>query len=106
MGAVSIVDNTFATPMFQKPLQIGADAVLHSCTKYIGGHADLLGGVVGSREFINSMRPVVNLDNCFFFVGVECSCRKPAAGIPANIILVVIFSLVTSLMGGWLFPHF
>jgi methionine-gamma-lyase len=39
-GAVSIVDNTFATPMFQKPLQLGADAVVHSCTKYIGGHAD------------------------------------------------------------------
>ena len=60
-GAVSIVDNTFATPMFQKPLQMGADAVLHSCTKYIGGHADLLGGVVvGSREFIKSMKLVVN----------------------------------------------
>ena len=61
-GAVSIVDNTFATPMFQKPLQLGADAVLHSCTKYVGGHADLLGGVVvGSHEFISSMKPVVNL---------------------------------------------
>lgn len=60
-GAVSIVDNTFATPMFQNPLQLGADAVVHSCTKYIGGHADLLGGVVvGSREFIKSMKPVVN----------------------------------------------
>ncbi len=60
-GAVSIVDNTFATPMFQKPLHLGADAVLHSCTKYIGGHADLLGGVVvGSAEFIKTMRPVVN----------------------------------------------
>ena len=61
-GALSIVDNTFATPMFQKPLQLGADAVLHSCTKYIGGHADLLGGVVvGSHEFISSMKPVVNV---------------------------------------------
>jgi len=61
-GAVSIVDNTFATPMFQKPLHLGADAVLHSCTKYIGGHADLLGGVVvGSREFIKSMKPIVNI---------------------------------------------
>ncbi len=60
-GAISIVDNTFATPMFQKPLQLGANAVLHSCTKYIGGHADLLGGVViGSREIISSMKPVVN----------------------------------------------
>jgi len=61
-GAVSIVDNTFATPMFQKPLQLGADAVVHSCTKYLGGHTDLLGGVVvGSREFIKSMMPVVNI---------------------------------------------
>ena len=61
-GAVSIVDNTFATPMFQNPLQLGADAVVHSCTKYIGGHADLLGGVVaGSREFIENMIPVVNI---------------------------------------------
>ena len=61
-GALSIVDNTFATPMFQKPLQLGADAVLHSCTKYIGGHADLLGGVmVGSREIVSSMKPVVNV---------------------------------------------
>lgn len=61
-GAVSIVDNTFATPMFQNPLQLGADAVLHSCTKYLGGHADLLGGVVvGSREFIKSLKPVVNI---------------------------------------------
>ena len=60
-GAVTIVDNTFATSMFQKPLQLGADAVLHSCTKYIGGHADLLGGViVGNREFIDNMTPVVN----------------------------------------------
>ncbi|MCK5188851.1 MAG: aminotransferase class I/II-fold pyridoxal phosphate-dependent enzyme, partial [Methylococcales bacterium] len=60
-GAVSIVDNTFATSMFQKPLQLGADAVLHSCTKYIGGHADLLGGVIiGNREFIDNMTPVVN----------------------------------------------
>jgi methionine-gamma-lyase len=62
IGAASIVDNTFATPMFQKPLQLGADAVLHSCTKYIGGHADLLGGVVvGSREFIKNMMPIVNI---------------------------------------------
>ena len=61
LGAVSIVDNTFATSMFQKPLQLGADAVLHSCTKYIGGHADLLGGVIiGTSELIDNMTPVVN----------------------------------------------
>ena len=60
-GAITIVDNTFATPMFQKPLQLGADVVLHSCTKYLGGHADLLGGVViGTNEFIRQMVPVIN----------------------------------------------
>ncbi len=49
-GAVSAVDNTFATPYFQRPLALGADAVVESCTKYIGGHGDLLGGVVVSSE--------------------------------------------------------
>lgn len=61
IGATTIVDNTFATPMFQKPLQLGADAVLHSCTKYLGGHADLLGGIViGTTDFIRQMAPVIN----------------------------------------------
>lgn len=41
-----IVDNTFATPMLQRPLALGADFTVHSCTKYIGGHGDALGGVV------------------------------------------------------------
>ncbi len=43
---VSVVDNTFATPYFQNPLNLGADLVLHSTTKYIGGHSDVVGGVV------------------------------------------------------------
>ncbi|MCZ7360245.1 MAG: PLP-dependent aspartate aminotransferase family protein [Candidatus Methanoperedens sp.] len=60
-GALSVVDNTFATPYFQRPLKSGADVVIHSCTKYIGGHADLIGGVVvGKKEFVRSMAPVVN----------------------------------------------
>ncbi|MBU4263698.1 MAG: PLP-dependent aspartate aminotransferase family protein [Proteobacteria bacterium] len=61
IGALLVVDNTFATPCFQRPLTLGADAVVHSCTKYIGGHADLIGGiVVGKKEFINGMASVVN----------------------------------------------
>ncbi|MDW7775907.1 MAG: PLP-dependent aspartate aminotransferase family protein [Methanosarcinales archaeon] len=60
-GALCVVDNTFATPCFQRPLQLGADVVIHSCTKYIGGHADLLGGVVvGKKDFIDSMSSIVN----------------------------------------------
>jgi len=45
-GALSIVDNTFATPALQRPLALGADAVLHSSTKYLNGHSDVVGGVV------------------------------------------------------------
>ena len=56
-GARLAVDNTFATPYFQRPLRLGADAVVESCTKYIGGHGDLLGGVaVGSEELISAMK--------------------------------------------------
>lgn len=45
-GALCLVDNTFASPYFQRPLTLGADLVLHSTTKYIGGHADVIGGAV------------------------------------------------------------
>ncbi|HUG08710.1 MAG TPA: cystathionine gamma-synthase family protein [Acidimicrobiia bacterium] len=52
-GAVVIVDNTFATPINQLPLTLGADLVVHSATKFLGGHADALGGVVvGSHELV------------------------------------------------------
>ncbi|WP_165005447.1 cystathionine gamma-synthase [Enterococcus sp. ZJ1668] len=47
---LTIVDNTFATPYFQKPLTIGADIVLHSGTKYLGGHSDLVAGLVTTRH--------------------------------------------------------
>jgi cystathionine gamma-lyase len=45
-GAILAVDNTFASPLFQRPIELGADVVLHSTTKYINGHSDLIGGVV------------------------------------------------------------
>lgn len=43
---ITVVDNTFATPWIQRPLELGCDIVLHSATKYLGGHSDVLGGVV------------------------------------------------------------
>jgi cystathionine gamma-synthase len=49
-GAFVAVDNTFATPVYQQPLQLGADAVLHSTTKYLGGHSDTVGGAVIVRD--------------------------------------------------------
>jgi cystathionine gamma-synthase len=52
-GAVVVADNTFATPINQNPLALGADLVIHSATKFLGGHADALGGAVcGGRELV------------------------------------------------------
>jgi len=56
-GIPLLVDNTFCTPVLQRPLEMGADIVLHSATKYIGGHGDAIAGIlVGSSEFINRAR--------------------------------------------------
>jgi len=53
-GAFTICDNTFATPVNQRPIEFGIDAVIHSATKYFCGHGDAVGGVIaGSRGFIN-----------------------------------------------------
>jgi cystathionine gamma-lyase len=51
-GALLVVDNTFATPVLQRPLELGADIVMHSATKYLNGHSDIIGGVavVGEDE--------------------------------------------------------
>ena len=48
-GALLVVDNTFASPILQQPLQLGADIVIHSATKYLGGHSDLLAGLVVTK---------------------------------------------------------
>ena len=50
VGALLVVDNTFATPLLQRPLELGADVVVHSTTKYIGGHSDVVGGAVVLRD--------------------------------------------------------
>ncbi|MCB9431416.1 MAG: cystathionine gamma-synthase family protein [Ardenticatenaceae bacterium] len=56
VGATVIVDNTFATPVNQRPLTLGADLVLHSATKFLGGHADALGGVIcGNKELVQQV---------------------------------------------------
>ncbi len=49
-GALCLVDNTFASPFFQRPLALGADLVLHSTTKYLAGHADVVGGAICLNE--------------------------------------------------------
>jgi cystathionine beta-lyase/cystathionine gamma-synthase len=57
-GIFTVVDNTFASPYLQRPLELGADAVVHSTTKYIGGHSDVIGGAVLSNDadFMENIR--------------------------------------------------
>jgi cystathionine gamma-synthase len=50
VGAIVVVDNTFASPYLQRPLELGADIVMHSTTKYLGGHSDLLGGFAATND--------------------------------------------------------
>ena len=49
IGALVVVDNTFASPILQKPIELGADIVIHSSTKYLAGHSDLIGGLVVTK---------------------------------------------------------
>jgi cystathionine beta-lyase/cystathionine gamma-synthase len=93
--AAVVVDNTFATPVLQKPLQLGADLVMHSATKYLGGHSDLTAGVLaGSGNWIERARELMILTGgcldpgCAYLllrglktlhVRVERACRNAAA---------------------------
>lgn len=70
-GAVTVVDNTFATPVNQNPLALGADLVLHSATKFLGGHADALGGVVCG--------PAALVDRIFHFREINGATLHPEA---------------------------
>jgi len=56
--ALTVVDTTFASPVNQNPLRLGADLVIHAATKYLGGHSDLTGGVViGPQTLVEPIRP-------------------------------------------------
>jgi cystathionine gamma-synthase len=68
-GALVVVDNTLATPINQRPLEMGADLVVHSATKFLGGHADALGGVLcGSKELVSRI---------YHFREINGACLEP-----------------------------
>ncbi|HUB02282.1 MAG TPA: cystathionine gamma-synthase family protein [Terriglobales bacterium] len=68
-GALVVVDNTFATPINQRPLELGADLVIHSATKFLGGHADALGGVAcGPKDLISRI---------YHFREINGACLEP-----------------------------
>lgn len=66
-GAIMVVDNTFSSPVLQNPLDLGADVVFHSVTKFINGHADIVGGIIVTKteELYKKIRPVM--------VGMGCN---------------------------------
>ena len=103
-GILTVVDNTFATPLLQKPLTLGADIVIHSTTKYINGHGDLLGGAVVTNDeplherlkfFQNAIGAVPGAQDCFLLlrgiktlplrVAAHCeSARRVAAALESH----------------------
>ncbi len=68
IGALTFVDNTFLTPLFQKPLELGADVVLHSATKFIAGHSDVTAGlaVVKDSELAQKLGFFTKCIRCYF----------------------------------------
>jgi len=76
-GVLTVVDNTFATPYLQQPLELGADLVLHSMTKYLGGHSDVVGGALVGRDatlrdelafYQNAVGAQLGPMDCFLFL--------------------------------------
>ena len=80
VGANLVVDNTFATPVLQVPISLGADYVLHSTTKYIGGHSDVIGGALIAKDEA-LMEPVAFLQNALGGVPGPFDCYLTQRGI-------------------------
>lgn len=79
-GALVVVDNTFATPVFQQPFTLGADIVVHSVTKYLAGHSDLIQGAVLARE-ASVFEPVKFLQNAIGAVPAPLDCWLTLRGL-------------------------
>jgi cystathionine gamma-synthase len=79
-GGIVVVDNTFATPYLQRPLELGADVVVHSMTKYLGGHSDVVGGFVAVAD-AELAEPVAFLQNAVGAVPSPFDCYLVLRGI-------------------------
>ncbi len=79
-GLTVVVDNTFATPYLQQPLSLGADLVVHSTTKYLGGHSDVIGGAVIAREKAH-LEPIRFLQNAAGAVPGPMDCYLVQRGL-------------------------
>ena len=84
-----VVDNTFATPYLQRPLALGADVVVHSVTKYLGGHSDLIGGAIVTNDdelierlafLTNAVGAVPGPMDCYLALRGREDARRPDGG--------------------------
>jgi cystathionine gamma-synthase len=100
-GARVVVDNTFATPALQRPLELGADAVIHSITKYIGGHSDLIGGalITGDAEWSEQ---VAFLGNAVGAVPGPMDCYLGLRGLKTLALRMAKHSENAAAIAGWL----
>jgi cystathionine gamma-synthase len=87
-GALLVCDNTFATPIVQRPLELGTDLVMHSSTKYFGGHSDVMGGAVVARERSAALEQIRNYQGVAGAVPSPFDCwliRRSLATLPLRV---------------------
>jgi cystathionine gamma-synthase len=101
VGARVVVDNTFATPALQRPLEMGADAVVHSITKYIGGHSDLIGGAVVTSD-VEWIERLAFLSNAVGAVPGPMDCYLGLRGLKTLAVRMAKHSENAAAIAGWL----
>jgi cystathionine gamma-lyase len=102
-GAKLVVDNTFASPYLQQPLNLGADVVVHSTTKYLGGHSDVVGGaVVGPKELLE---PVKFYQNAAGGVPGPFDCFLTLRGLKTLAVRMDRHGANAAELAGWLTKH-
>jgi cystathionine beta-lyase/cystathionine gamma-synthase len=102
-GAKLVVDNTFASPYLQQPLKLGADVVVHSTTKYLGGHSDVVGGaVVGPKELLE---PVKFYQNAAGGVPGPFDCFLTLRGLKTLAVRMDRHGANAAELAGWLTKH-
>ena len=104
-GALAVCDNTFATPVLQRPLEHGFDLVMHSATKYFGGHSDVLGGAVVARTTGGLFERVRALQARGGAVPAPFDCYLLLRGIATLALRVRAQSANALALAGWLAAH-
>ncbi len=104
-GAVAACDNTFATPVLQRPIEHGFDLVMHSSTKYLGGHSDVLGGLVVARETGGMLERLRGIQSAGGAVPAPFDCHMVLRGIQTLALRVRAQSARAQALAEWLGEH-